>query len=302
MTTEQLNLFLIAAKHLNFSATAKELYLTQPAVSHQIATLEKELGTRLFQRSTRKIRLTHSGELFLEDAKRILDLEDAAKERIRLSDGSDELTLSICYLLGPCHVFLPKICVKMREQYPQVRLKLVRMDSSNLDASMNKKSFDIYFTGSKDLLKHPEYAKKEIQDDVLCLVIPVNHPASSRTKIDYTKLSSEQFFMMGPENALAMHQQIVQVCYSIGFIPQRVSYFPSMEEVLFQVESGLGVSILPMRSLRNSTDAVVYIPLPGNLSKMKLGVSWLMNSDNAAINWMLEILEQSMKSNPEWFL
>ncbi len=301
MTSSQLNLFLVVAKHLNFSAAAKELYMTQPAVSHQIVALEKELGTKLFQRSTRKIQLTHSGELFLEDAKRILDLEDAAKERILLSKSSGDLSLSICYLLDPCHSFLPKLCVKMQEQFPQVKIQLQRMDARNLDTSMDQNLYDMYFSLSRDLGNHPEYAKKDILDDTLCLICPENHPCSRLTKIDYNKLSSERVFMMDPENALFMHRQILQLCRSINFVPQRISYCSSLEEVLFQVESGLGVAILPMRSCSHTAHSISYIPLSGNSSQMKLGVAWLLNSDNPAIEWMLEILEQSQQEHPEWF-
>lgn len=294
MTSAQLHLFMIAAKHLNFSETAKELYMTQPAVSHQISVLEKELGTRLFTRSTRKIQLTHSGELFLEDAKRILDMEEAARERIRISDSSDNPELSICYLMDPCHSFLPKACLKMQEVYPQAKLSLHRMDARKLDISMENKTYDMYFSLVRDLGNHSEYAKKDIFDDTLCLVCPANHPCASLTKIDYNKLSSEQFFMMAPEYAMYMHRQILGLCRSVDFIPQRISYCSSLEEVLFQVEAGLGVAIMPMKSRYHALNSVAFIPFSGNKALIKMGVAWLVNSGNPAIGWMLDILEQTL--------
>ena len=69
MDQKQLSYFIAVAKYRNFSRAAQDFYLTQPAISHQIKMLEKELDTELFVRNTRKVTLTDSGELFLEDAK-----------------------------------------------------------------------------------------------------------------------------------------------------------------------------------------------------------------------------------------
>ena len=76
MNTEQLRYFVSVARYRNFTETAREFYVTQPAVTHQISALEREVGARLFLRTTRNVSLTRAGELFLEDAKRILDQEE----------------------------------------------------------------------------------------------------------------------------------------------------------------------------------------------------------------------------------
>ena len=72
MHLEQLRYFLSVARHRNFTEAAREFYMTQPAITHQISALERELGAKLFLRTTRNVSLTRAGELFLEDAKRML--------------------------------------------------------------------------------------------------------------------------------------------------------------------------------------------------------------------------------------
>ena len=66
MNTEQLRYFVSVARYRNFTETAREFYVTQPAVTHQISALEREVGARLFLRTTRNVSLTRAGELFLE--------------------------------------------------------------------------------------------------------------------------------------------------------------------------------------------------------------------------------------------
>ena len=82
MNTDQLRYFMAIAHHKNFTEAAKEFYITQPAITHQIAALEKELGTPLFKRTTRSVTLTEAGKLFAEHAKHILDQEENALHRL----------------------------------------------------------------------------------------------------------------------------------------------------------------------------------------------------------------------------
>ena len=116
MRTEQLRYFLSVARHRNFTEAAREFYLTQPAITHQISALERELDAQLFVRTTRSVSLTRAGELFLEDAKLILDQEARALERLRQLEGSDRMELKIGYLNSPCRHFLPRILADYQER------------------------------------------------------------------------------------------------------------------------------------------------------------------------------------------
>ena len=301
MTSEQLQFFLIVAKHMNFTAAAKELYVTQPAISQQIAMLEKELGTRLFARSTRTIRLTRSGELFLEDAKRLLDMEENTKKRLQLVNETEHLNLRIAYLLAPCQSFLPRVLLAFKQKYPQVKPELIRMDAKNLSLSMDKDLYDICISMSKDLSDHPAYAYKELLTDTFSLICSSEHSCANLSKIDFNKLASEQFILFDPENASFLYKQIQQFCRSIGFVPKMVTYRSSMDEILFEVEAGLGVTILPLRNKLFSPASVAYIPLSGNFTQLSMGIAWRYDTENPAIDWFLDELMQSKTTHPEWF-
>lgn len=82
MNTIQLECFLSVAEHLNFSRASEELKITQPAVSHQIRSLEEELDVRLFRRTSKSVSLTQEGMLFLPDAQLILKTALSARERL----------------------------------------------------------------------------------------------------------------------------------------------------------------------------------------------------------------------------
>ena len=80
MDFNQLSYFIAIARYGNFTAAAKAFFVSQPCISHQIQSLEKELGVRLFIRNTRSVELTAAGEIFLEDAKKMVDLMERAEK------------------------------------------------------------------------------------------------------------------------------------------------------------------------------------------------------------------------------
>ena len=119
MNTIQLECFIAVAEYLNFSKASRELKITQPAVSHQIQTLEEELGVKLFNRTSKSVTLTHEGGLFLPDAQLILKTALTAKQRL----GSHEHFISL--ELG-CHNYMelnlfPPILKKLSDEFPLLR-------------------------------------------------------------------------------------------------------------------------------------------------------------------------------------
>ena len=95
MNTTQLECFLSVSNFLNFSRAAEQLGLTQPAVSHQINTLEDELGVKLFYRTSKRVRLTQQGYLFSQYAQEILSLTRASRARLKESQESSATRFGI---------------------------------------------------------------------------------------------------------------------------------------------------------------------------------------------------------------
>ena len=97
MNIERLRYFLSVAHHRNFTEAAREFYITQPAITHQISALEKELGTPLFTRTTRNVTLTEAGRLYMEYARRMLAQRESAVQNLKLlkQAGTPRLRIAI---------------------------------------------------------------------------------------------------------------------------------------------------------------------------------------------------------------
>ncbi len=301
MDDVKLKYFLSVAKHLNFTEAAKDHYMTQPAISRQISELERDLGTKLFHRSTRSVSLTKSGELFLEDAKRILSLAENARERITLADSSEDLSLGIIYLSSPTRTFLPELIRQFHLQYPQVSIDLNSKTAQEIVEDIKNPTADIYFSMSYDLKKQKPLVCRNLFTDSFCFVCRNDHPCLEDAAIDPEKIASEPFLMFESETATYMNHQILKICRDLNFIPRYIKYYNSMDDVIFATESGLGISILPYKTRFFAPSTLSCIPINNQTVGSTIGIAWNPDNDNPAISWFLNQLEQLTKTHPEWF-
>lgn len=143
MELRVLRYFLTVAKEQSFTKAAEQLHITQPTLSRQLAALEEELGTLLFNRSGRSITLTNEGLLLKRRALEILDLEDKIVEEFRENDGVVEGVVSIgCGEFAAVET-LAEICEKYKKKYPRVQISLHTGTADVIYEMMNKGLVDI---------------------------------------------------------------------------------------------------------------------------------------------------------------
>src|SRR5688572_20028381 len=124
MELHLLRSFREVARERSFTAAAKNLVLTQPAVSQQVKALEEELGERLFDRSGREVRLTPAGETLLEAAERVFATVDDAVRRIREARTSDEGRVTLACGDTVTLYLLPPVLEAFRERFPKAEVSL----------------------------------------------------------------------------------------------------------------------------------------------------------------------------------
>lgn len=301
MDTKQLAYFVAAAKYRNFSRAAEEFYLSQPAISHQIKMLERELDTELFVRNTKKVALTESGALFLEDAKAILELIDQAKQKLALARQQPAM-LRICHLAAATHYFLSDIVNQFHVQYPHVKIRLIRQDAYVISESVSRRDADIYFSIMSDLMKYPSLEIKKIQTDVLCLVTRKDHPALQQPSLDFNQLAKEPFLVFFPNHARYLNKRIAELCTQLGFHPQITEQYDLYENLLQAVEAGTGISILPYRSRHYmQTNQLAFTLLNDSSEDLDLAIAWEREITNPAVPLFLEVFRTYLEEHPEMF-
>ena len=153
MNTVQLECFVAVAENLNFSRASEDLKITQPAVSHQIRSLEEELGVKLFRRTSKSVSLTPEGILFLQDANMILKTAMSAKERL----GSRERPMP--FDIG-CHSqaelrLLPPVLKELCRELPALRPQLHIVPFESLFGMVENRQLHIAFGLAQHCLRNP---------------------------------------------------------------------------------------------------------------------------------------------------
>src|SRR6185369_11705098 len=130
MELRHLRYFVAVAEELNFRRAAERLHLAQPALSSQIKDLEEELGVRLFDRTTRSVLLTPTGQLFLKEARGILGATVKAEQLVRKAEQGLVGTLRVGVISPATGPLLAKILRHFHQKYPGVQLSLSSLTSA----------------------------------------------------------------------------------------------------------------------------------------------------------------------------
>jgi DNA-binding transcriptional LysR family regulator len=267
----QLRYFVAAARHLNFSRAATEVFIAQPSLSQQIANLERELGTPLFARTGRAVRLTDAGIALLEHAERILAQEDAARRAVRAVAGLEAGRLIIETLPTPSQHLLPPYLARFRQEYPKIELQV-------REAVPARAVGEAVAAGRADLgILHLPCAvdnleMRQLLIEELVIVAPENHPLTRRETPPALGDLADENFVWVPEGTTAEHP-FYAACLAAGFAPRIACISGSGAGMQALVAAGLGISLLPRLAAHPPAGAVVLELAPPRPTRT-LAIVW----------------------------
>lgn len=247
MTFEQLRIFLAVAEHLHFTRAAEALYVTQPAVSAAIQSLEAEYGVRLFHRIGRHIKITDAGQLLQVEAQKVLDqvalIERGLKELNNLQRG--ELKLGTSLTIG--NYWLPDKISQFKRQYPGIFVNCTLGNAEEICEGTATGLFDIgLVTGEvKPALKNC-LEQEVVGSDRLQIVVGKSHPWFEQAEISLTELTTTAWVMR--ESGSGAQQMFEQALQKRGIDPSELNIIlvlSSSEMVKAVVESGVGAAAIP---------------------------------------------------------
>lgn len=244
MDFKLLKTFITLASVKNFSLAARKLNTVQPAVSRHIAELEDEIGYSLFWRNTREVKITAAGKCLLKYANELLQLKETALTET-IKTGAGYLgQIRIGNIGSASFTFLPLIIRKFKKMYPDVEIMLYEMSvQEQLDAFKSDK-IDIGISR-----KLPQHLKHELNthklyQDQLYIVIP-DDDKYKKPKVDLFDLQHENFIIFNRLEAPVLFDLVIEECNKHNFTPHIINQPTSMQTVISEVASSLGVSIVP---------------------------------------------------------
>jgi DNA-binding transcriptional LysR family regulator len=282
-TLQQLRILKAVATEKNFTKAAAVLYLSQPSLSKQIRTLEKNLDTLLINRERNKISLTESGNVLLQYSDRILALcEESCRAVVDLKNGDrGNLTVGASQTIGT--YLMPRILALFAQNYPQIDLK-VQVNSTRVVAKkIINREIDIAVVGGEisDDLKKNLTIKPFVYDE-LSLIISKSHPFAKKKKINKEDLYCLDFITLNSNSTIKKFIDNILIQNQIETKQLKtILQLNSIEGIKTAVSLGLGAAFVSSSAIEK---------------EIKLKTIGIIKIENIKINRKLSII-----SNPECY-
>src|SRR5690606_23086571 len=193
MELQQLRYVVAVAETNSFTRAAQRCLVVQSALSHQIARLERELGARLFERTSRRVRLTPAGAAFLPAARQCLDAAERAAAEVAAAVGEVRGRLTVGVISTVAAVDVPRALRAFRERHPHVRVGVRAGRSEELVEQVARGTLDVAFLGLPPTARPQGVASRELARDRLVALVAPDHPLAAESWVDLRRLASEPF-------------------------------------------------------------------------------------------------------------
>lgn len=236
------------AENLSISKAARELFITQPALTKYLNKLEEELGIQLFDRTVNPLQITYAGEVYVQEGRKLLELEKHLEQQMgeisNLHKG--RLTIGINSERGSwC---LPLLVPEFKKRYPGIELQVVEGHSQFLEEEILKNHIDLAI-GTLPILS-PELDFELLSDEPIILAVPAEHPIAQRYDLSlntpFTPYYLEPQFLNGQDMiTLVREQGMGRIAYQFferhGIRPNIVMTLKSNSTALRMASAGIGM-------------------------------------------------------------
>ncbi|MBP1627291.1 MAG: hypothetical protein H6Q00_1766 [Holophagaceae bacterium] len=244
MDVRQLKCFLAVARLRSFTRAAASLFMSQPGVSQQIASLEAHLGVRLFLRDTHSVRLTASGELFLETVSRMVQEYDEVVARMRQAEEGQGPAFTVGFFGATETTWLPERLHRLRTLHPGVAIRMKRFSLAGLAQALKEGEIQVGFTLSVGWKDDPAFRSRVLRSSPSVVVLRPDHPLAGRSSMTYADLRGQKIVIEQADQAPLAVETLERHCARHGFALQIAQWASDFETILLLVESGVGVAVL----------------------------------------------------------
>lgn len=241
MELNQLRTLLKVVETRSFTRAAEALFLTQPAISHQIRALERELGQELLQREGRSVRPTEAGRVLCDYARRITRLLEEAQATLSALRTGEKGTVTVAAIGTTTTYILPDLLHEFRLQHPGVEVILHTAGGEEVRDMVAHNDVDLGIVGSHT--DTPELTTVPLFADSIIAVIGAGHAFAARGALSLRELAAEPLILLGGWKS--WENYVLSLFVQAEVRPRVHLQLDSIEAVKRMVERGLGFAILP---------------------------------------------------------
>ncbi|SPE33287.1 Transcriptional regulator, LysR family [Candidatus Sulfopaludibacter sp. SbA3] len=251
-----LRYFLAVAETLHFSKAAERLGIAQPPLSQQIKRLEQILGHRLFDRTTRGVKLTLAGQLLAERARSTIEKVHDDITQVRRLGRGEEGTLTVGFSGSVMFTELPAAIESYRRRYPKVELRLRELVTAAQLSALLDGTLDLAFLRDGDTTEGVQVST--LLKECYLAVLPESHRLARKRQLHVRDLQPEPFVFFARRMGPLAFDRTITCCERNGFRPNIVQDAPQWPTLVRLVAAGLGVSLAPACVANVAIPGAVY--------------------------------------------
>lgn len=265
---------------------AGQQYITQPALSRSISSLEKELGIKLANRTTHTVSLTPAGRVFAEECRKIISTyQDGVQNALTASQS----IVGRVRLGVPIDSFEPlavKLVRAITEKHSGIHIELKFNTPTRLLRALDDDLVDVIIASGRPRSAESKYLLVDRRMDYV--VVSSVHPLADREEVSFSELRYENFIAISRSSSIAGYQSIIDHASAGGFSPNIVGEAETVSSLLMMVACGVGITVLYKEHQPiSATDAVRFIPLKGE-KYFNRYLIW-NRLDNSCLDSVLEV-------------
>jgi DNA-binding transcriptional LysR family regulator len=273
MNLNQFRNFYYAAKHLNFTRAAEELFISQPAITVQVKAFESFCGFRLFKKRGRKIWLTDEGRILFKLAQKVFALEKEIENTVddlrKLKKGVLRIGTTKAY----ARYFMPSMLSSFMSNYPDIKVELNEGSSLDMTRSLLDFKNEVAIIAKAGDVPRIEYIP--FSHEEMTVILAPNHPLLKGKPVHFKDLAAEPFIMK--EGGSGTRRLVDQLFEKEGCSPNILMETSNTEFIKQLVQRGDGVSFLVKAAVVNELKEkkLAEVPLNGPTHYMDVSIAYL---------------------------
>jgi len=278
--------FLAVAETLNFRRAAERLHLAQPALSTQIKALEQHLGAKLFERTTRMVRLTQAGRIFQDDARKLLASVSHAEQRAKRADQGLVGSLRIGVIAAAATASMANVLRRFHQTFPGVQLSLFDLTSTEQLHQLRVGELDAGLL--RPPVGFPELAYKAVEESTQILALPADHRLAHKRRIEWKDFDGEGLVMIHPSRQHRYYDTFLAACAAAGAKPFPAQYAHDIRTKLWLISAGFGIAPTSVTFAEMRRPGLTFRPLPPGLPPVQTILTWRRGDDSPALARFLD--------------
>ena len=293
MTFNQIKYFVACAQTLNFTVAAREMYVSQQVVSQSISNLEKEIGIKLFERTTKYVRLTPAGELLYRNWEKFL---------ADFSQSIDAARLIQKACLRDIRIGIPNLNKVLNIIKPRLSCFIADYPDFNLDCSIESLSTlnDLILSGEVDAIvtltqEMPEFGEKYrvetiegIKDE---LIFSVRHPLAKKVSLNMRDIDNRVLYLLSDKFSHIARDRILGILKECEITPSEIALFNSVHSLELALYKGEGVAIAPRLFFDDTENDLCFHTILGiPPQETEMVIAWHVENENENLEILVDYI------------